>query len=200
MAILILDPLREELARAWQRDDRYDEVWDGVTVMSPSPNNQHQAFVTALCSAFLATVRDTGHGEVYAGCNVSDREDDWTHNYRCPDVAVYLPGNPAEDRETYMFGGPDLAVEIVSPGEDPLAKLDFYAAVNTREVLIVRRDPWELELFRLAGQTLESAGRVDLAGGVLAGESLGLTLKLVPGTERPQVEVTEPATERVWLA
>ena len=148
----------------------------------------------------LTSTRKPGRGKVYPGLNVSDREDDWTQNYRCPDVAVYLKANPAQDLGTYMFGGPDLAVEVVSPGEDPLAKLDFYAAVNTREVLIVRRDPWELELFRLAGQTLESAGRVDLAGGMLAGESLGLTLKLVPGTERPRVEVTDVSSGRVWLA
>ena len=200
MATLVLDPRVEDYLRACGRDDRHDEVWEGVTVMSPLASLGHQGFVTALCGPLLATVGLPGRGQVYAGCNVSDRSEGWTQNYRCPDVAVYLAGNPAIAHESHYQGGPDLAVEVVSPGEDPLAKLDFYAAVNTREVLIVRRDPWELELFRLAGQTLESAGRVDLAGGVLAGESLGLTLKLVPGTERPQVEVTEPATERVWLA
>ena len=30
----------------------------------------------------------------FAGTNVSDREDDWRKNFRCPDVAVFLPGNP----------------------------------------------------------------------------------------------------------
>ena len=29
MAILVLDPNYEQLIRAWERDDRYDEVWEG---------------------------------------------------------------------------------------------------------------------------------------------------------------------------
>ena len=200
MPTLVLDPHVEDFIRGCQRDDRYDEVWEGVTVMSPSPNNQHQSFILRLGSALLSAIQSTGRGEVYPGLNVTDRAEDWTRNYRCPDVAVYLAGNPAQDRDTHMLGGPDLAVEVASPGENPLAKLDFYAAVSTREVLIVRRNPWELELFRLAGTSLASVGRADSEGGRLNCESLGLSLRLVQGGGRPRVEVTDAATGRVWLA
>ena len=45
MATLILDPHWEAEAKRLRAegggDDRYDEVWEGVTVMSPSPNNDH---------------------------------------------------------------------------------------------------------------------------------------------------------------
>ena len=200
MATLVLDPNVEDYLRECGRDDRHDEVWEGVTVMSPLASLGHQGFVTALCGPLLATVGQPGRGVVFAGCNVSDRGEGWTQNYRCPDVAVYLAGNPAIAHESHYEGGPDLAVEVVSPGEDPLAKLGFYAAVSTREVLVVRRNPWELELFHLVGRTLESAGRVDLVGERLSCESLGLSLRLVPGGERPLVEVTDAATSRVWLA
>ena len=60
---------------------------------------------------------------IFPGCNVSDRPKRWKKNYRCPDVAVFLPGNPAEDRETHWFGGPDFAVEILSPYDRSREKL-----------------------------------------------------------------------------
>ena len=202
MAILVLDPMAESEIRAWKRFDRYDEVWEGVTVLSPLPNNEHQRLLNKLCGVLEVVIGDAGRGIVYPGVNVSDRAEGWMQNYRCPDVAVYLTSNPAVDRETYMQGGPDFAVEIVSPGEDPLAKLDFYASVNTRELLIVRRVPaWSLELYRLIGGRLESAGVVDLDTlPVLTSETLELTLRLVPGQTRPQVEVMDMASRQTWLA
>ncbi len=86
--------------------DRWDEVWDGVYVVMPMGNIQHQELITRLSSAFIGAFIDTPGARVFAGCNVSDDPREWTKNYRCPDVAVYLHGNPAEDREAYWFGGP----------------------------------------------------------------------------------------------
>lgn len=198
MAILVLDPQYDGRIPPWVRDDRYDEVWEGMLVMSPLPGNQHQIFVCNLSSALLSVVT---RGKVYPGVNVSDRSDNWMGNFRCPDVAVYLAGNPAEDRDSYMLGGPDFAVEIASPGENPFAKLDFYAAVNTRELLVVRRNPWSLELFCLSDKRLVSTGRVDLDTlATLTSEALGMTLRLVPGRERPEVELVDATTGRTWLA
>ena len=81
----------------------------------------------------------------------SDRADDWQQNYRVPDVLVFLKGTTAENRHTHWFGGPDFAIEIISPGDRTLEKLDFYARVNTRELLVIDRDPWQLTLYRLQG-------------------------------------------------
>jgi len=54
-------------------------------------------------------------------------------------------------------GGPDFAVEILNPGDRTPEKLPFYASVNVRELLVVDRDPWSLELFRLCdGQCYRS--------------------------------------------
>jgi Uma2 family endonuclease len=63
-----------------------------------------------------------------------------------PDVVVALAGGQAKDCGTHWCSGPDFVVEIRSPSEDPRDKLDFYAAVGTREVLVIDRDPWALEL------------------------------------------------------
>ena len=46
-------------------------------------------------AAIGAAIAQPEEGVVFAGCNVTDREDDWMQNYRCPDVAVFLKGNPA---------------------------------------------------------------------------------------------------------
>ena len=51
MAALITDPeLEERLIRHRQASgaDRYDEVWDGLYVMSPIPNSEHQRMVSRL--------------------------------------------------------------------------------------------------------------------------------------------------------
>src|SRR5690349_10227794 len=118
MAALVLDPIlvrRLKRERALTGADRFDEVWNGVYVMAPLANNEHQHVMLQLAFAFRAAIRIPDDGWVFPGCNISDREDNWKKNYRCPDVAVFLKGNPAQDRDTHWFGGPDFAVEIVSP-------------------------------------------------------------------------------------
>ena len=202
MAILILDPTLEaefRQSRAGVGDDRLDEVWEGVSVVSPLPNDEHQDIQLNLAMSLAAVVRDSGLGRVRAGVNVSDRADGWTHNYRAPDVVVYLHTNPAVNHGTFWRGGPDFAAEIVSPGEDAYAKLGFYAAVGTRELLVVHRDPWALELFVLVGGALVLAGRSELATPVvLASGATGLTFRLAAGEERPAIEVSHAASGRSW--
>ncbi len=198
MPTLILDPTLDALYRE-RYADRYRETWDGVDTLPPMPNTQHQLLVNRLASAFSSVI-DWDAGEVcYPGANLSDRVAGWAQNYRCPDVLVYLASNPAVDHGTHWVGGPDLLVEIISEGEDPHAKFDFYAAVRTREALIVERDPWALELFTLQGTALVSAGRSELGNDVtLTSAALGLTFKLVAGTARPRIEVTHTATGNAW--
>ena len=120
-------------------------------------------------------------------------------NYRNPDVVVFLSGTAAVDHGTHYLGGPDFVVEVISPGEPPTAKFAFYAAVGTKEVLVVHRDPWRLELFALQDGRLELGGSSDLATpAVVASAALGLTFQLVPGPARPLIAVTHPATGRAW--
>ena len=92
-------------------------------------------------------------------------------------------------------------VEIISDGERPDAKFGFYAAVNTREVLIVNRDPWYVELFQLHGGRLTSAGRSDAANpAAVASSVLPLTFRLGEGPRRLVVEVTHTTTGQNWNA
>lgn len=129
--------------------DRFDEVWEGVYVMAPMANNEHQDLASEFTAILRTMVDWQGLGRTQAGANVSDRQEAWTDNYRVPDVLVFLNETSAADCGTHWFGGPDFAIEIVSPGDRALEKLDFYAAVGTRELLIIDRQPWQLTLYRI---------------------------------------------------
>jgi Uma2 family endonuclease len=204
MPVMILDPFLEQRIRAERQNNetnQYDEVWEGVLVVAPLPNNEHQRIVTRLSTAFSSIIDWEQGNQVLPGANVSDRDADWISNYREPDVAVYLSTNPARDCGTHWVGGPDLAVEIVSPGEDPHDKLDFYAKVNTRELLIVDRDPWKLELYQLQGGKLVLVGKADgVSSSMLMSGVLPLTFQLQAGTLRPIILLTHTETKQTWTA
>ena len=48
--------------------DRYDEVWNGVYVMSPLPNNEHQALAFELGSVVREVVPNED-GTIFATCD-----------------------------------------------------------------------------------------------------------------------------------
>jgi Uma2 family endonuclease len=180
--------------------DRYDEIWDGVYVMSPLADNQHQFLATGLV-VVLATALGS-QVQVFAGCNVSDRPKRWQKNYRCPDVAVFLPGNPAEDRETHWYGGPDFAIEIMSRNDRSREKFDFYFKVGVRELLLISRRPWRLELYRRDQSQWNNVGYSALGDGaanILHSEVLQLGFRLVKGPARPQIEVSRNTPRERWL-
>jgi len=182
--------------------DRYDEVWDGVYVMSPLADNEHQRLGFTLSSAIHAALGSREDIQVFPGCNVSSRSQRWRRNYRCPDVAVFLPGNPAEDRDTHWFGGPDFAVEIQSPCDRSQEKFGFYAKVGVRELMFVARRPWSFELHRRAGQEWQLVGKSEPTAESLLLKSavLPLGFRLVPATERPRIEVSQTEGDLRWLA
>jgi Uma2 family endonuclease len=203
MAILIRDPiLGGDLLAERRRTgaDRYDEVWEGVYVMPPLPNNEHQQLVMCLGAVLQEVLGWPGLGLVFPGVNVSDRDEGWEHNYRVPDLAVFLPGGKAQSRDTHWVGGPDFAVEITSPHDDTRAKVPFYGQVGVRELLLIDRHPWRLELYRLQGQQLTLAGQATPEQpAVLASQVVPLSFNVRPGTGRPLVEVVRQGEERAWL-
>ncbi len=199
MAILVLDPVLEERIKADRGECDRDEVWDGVLVMSPLANIEHQFLGGELCIILRLTVGPPSAGLVFNGVNVSDRDEGWLQNYREPDVAVYLPRNPARDCGTHWQGGPDLAVEIVSPHDRARDKAAFYASVGVRELLVLDRAPWALELYRRAegGMALAAVSTPETADPVRL-EVLPLALRLVAGAARPTLEVVHLADGRRW--
>lgn len=179
--------------------DRWDEVWEWVYVLMPLPNDEHQGLVAQLTTVLTLGVEWQHLGLVRPGVNVSDRIADWKDNYRCPDVVVYLNGRAAENHDTFWFGGPDFAVEVVSPNDRSREKLAFYASVGTRELLIIDRDPWSLGLFRLKDGALESVGRSTVeASTLLRSEIVPPSFRLVATDGRRQIEVRHHDERQSW--
>jgi len=150
MAATILDPHLEERLIAERRAagiDQFDEVWDGVYVMAPWPSDEHQEIAVFLSRILFELIQEQGLGKVRQGINLTDRPQEWTKNFRVPDVVVFLNGGKGISHGSFWTGGPDFAVEIVSEGEDPEAKFAFYGALETQELLLIERDPWRLQLY-----------------------------------------------------
>lgn len=201
MATVIMDRgLAEELRqeRIAAGSDRWDEVWEGTYMMAPLPNVEHQELVGVLVCVLREIVSRNG-GIVLPGTNVSDREKGWENDYRCPDVAVYLSNTRAKNCGTHWVGGPDFAVEIVSPDDMVRDKLAFYGKVAMRELLIIDRDPWSLELLRLGGKKLKSVGvSTGKRGRALQSRALPLTFRLLGGKRRPTIEVVRSTDGMTW--
>lgn len=203
MAVMVLsDYWSEKILAERQANGKYvrDEVWDGVTFIMPEADNEHDELIGFFRFVFrLAFGADSGcriHGPV----NVSDRSSKWRQNYRIPDVSVFLPENPAEDRKTHWFGGPDLAIEIVSPDDRSRDKVDFYAKVGTSELLVVDRDPWQLELYRRVDDKLKLISRIRPGDRrKLVSVVVPLEFQLLRGRPRPKVKIIHTEIGQEWV-
>lgn len=154
---MVFDPAAAERLLAERRrlgQDRKDEVWNGTYIMSPDPTFSHNLIAFELCSTFSQTQKSRG-AKAYPGGNVSDRAKGWEQNFRCPDVIVLFPENPAKNLDTVLVGGPDFAMEILSPHDRAREKLPFYGKIKTRECLYIDREQECVELYRLNGELLE---------------------------------------------
>ena len=204
MTLLVLDKSVERRLRAQRKAwgvDQHDEVWEGVYVMSPIADNEHQALVSKLTFAFEQVIGQPGLGTVLPGANVSDRVERWTKNYRTPDVVVVLNGSAAQNHGRFWTGPVDFVVEIISRGDRSRRKLPFYSRIGVRELLLVDRKPWRLTLYRHDGEKLQPVGVCEsLEASPLVSEVLAFSMRLVAATERPRIELRHNTDERTWLA
>ncbi len=108
--------------------------------------------------------------------------------------------DPANNCHSHYCGGPDFLLEICTKDDRSRDKLPFYASVNTREVLIIDRDPWALELYQLQNGQLVKVGESSLAQpNVLTSSVLPVAFRLIPGENRPGIEVTQAGTGQTWI-
>jgi Uma2 family endonuclease len=203
MATLVMDRGLEDQLRAERAAsgaDRFDEVWQGVLVIAPLADNEHQFLGLELASIVRAVVVDADSGLVYQAVNVSDRQEGWRENFRIPDVAVFLKGGPATDCGTHWCGGFDFGIEIITPGERTRDKLPFYSQLGVRELLLVDRNPWALELYRVQAGRLELAGRsTPDQPSPLTSDVLPLSFCLRANGGRPLMEVMHKDGVQGWL-
>ena len=141
--------------------DRFDEMWEGILHMVPPPSGRHQEFGSHLflCLGSIALARrlepryETGHFR-------SDND------YRQPDL---LFARPEHFGERGLEGPAELVVEILSPGDESRAKLDFYAVMSVSEVLFVDPVSREFELLRRSADGAFERVEVDDSGEVWCG-------------------------------
>jgi len=209
--MLVTDPDLESRLKAQRHEANsggHDEVWEGLYIMAPLANNAHQMIQGRIVAVLQEVVGWDSPAQVCPGVNLSDREDDWTQNYRDPDVVVFLPGNPAKNRETHWLGGPDFLVEIISPRDRAREKLDFYAKVGVREALYIDREPWALELYQLAADRshMRLSASAPVGGAECVSSVLPLKFRLVAADTGPKIEITiladasgTPGIARRWM-
>lgn len=176
-----------------------DETWDGVTYVMPDPDNEHQRMSVFFSTIFSICFGLGKGGDVESSPNLSDRIEDWNENFRNPDMAYFSKESDAEDHDTFWYGGPDFLLEIISPNDKSRDKLAFYASIGTKEVLVIDRDPWQLELYQL------KRGRLKLAGSTRPGDAIELASAVVPLTfglirskSRPKIRIRNTATGEEW--
>lgn len=68
----------------------FDEVWDGVYVIPPVRDDEHQKIVGFLTTLLWPMFQEPGRGKVRTGICLSDSPGNWMHNFRIPDVVVFL--------------------------------------------------------------------------------------------------------------
>jgi Uma2 family endonuclease len=161
----------------WRRRtgaDRWDEMWEGVLHMTPSPTRDHQDLEYHLESWLRSQWGKPNRCLVYHQRNVAEANT-WPNNYRIPDLVLLTPARFAIDHNEYLNGGPDVVVEIYSPGDESYEKLAFYAKVGVREIWIIDRDSRRPELYVCAEGACEL--RAASENGWLLSEVTGIELQ-----------------------
>jgi Uma2 family endonuclease len=168
-----------------------DECWEGIWHLT-DPTERHQEIAGWIYRIHAEVVQDAGKGIVRISINVTDREENWKHNHRCPDGVVILKGNPGRwvgKKRVAFLGGPDFVLEVESEEEDARLKLPFYRLLGVREVLIVDQENGTPELFRLEGgdyRSVEGVLRSAVTGLEYSGGSMGL-------------QIRDPTSGRAWV-
>lgn len=149
----------EDYCRIPDDGKRY-EVIRGILYMSPAPLTRHQRSLGYLYRSLCNHVDASGSGEVFLS----------PIDVILPELAT--PCQPdilfvARDRahiveRKYLWGSPDLTVEILSPSNrshDRKTKFEVYAEAGVKEYWIVDLDAREIEVFTLAKGEYRLHGR-----------------------------------------
>lgn len=134
------------------------------------PNAEHGAASARIVSELESHVRAGGLGIVLVECGFVLSEDRST--VRIPDVSfvarTQMPGDGLPSG--YFRGGPDLAVEVVSPSDkasDLAVKIADYLAAGTQQVWVVEPNTRTVAVYRPGGAARVYGADDTLDGGDL---------------------------------
>src|SRR5438093_11828289 len=174
--------------------DHWDEMWEGVLHMTPAPSLEHQRILGQLVVFLEPLLRSLKRGTLLPGINVFRTPT----NYRIPDLTFVAAGREdvLSDAGVREGGSPDAVIEIRSPEDETYEKFPFYAAIGTREVIVIDRDTKRPEVYRLAGSQYLVV-QAD-ARHALSSEVLGVRfIHIEPG--RVRLEDIEDPTSHVEI-
>ncbi len=203
MKLIVQDEMWADDLRERRLDSRacmFDEVWNGGYVITPVRDNQNQELAMGIASSLTLGMGGLEIPQkVRLSCYITDTPEDQEYNYRCVDIGIFLTDCSAQLIDPCWFGGPDFGCEIVSPNEPLTERIEFHAKLGTRELLIVDRDPWQLELLRLADGKLQSVGISSLEKAyTLSSQVIPFTFQLTAGEERPAILVGHAESKQSW--
>ena len=143
-----MEAVIKEMPKHWLEERRKsdascrDEMWSGVLHMAPMPNLFHQELGSELFGLLKQRWAKPLGGKVYQEINLTTPEDeqDWTKNYRVPDLVLLSAERLEFRRVEYVAGPPLVCIEIKSPNDESYEKLPFYAGLGVPEVWSIDRD------------------------------------------------------------
>lgn len=136
-------PVVSEAILEWRKRtgaERWDEVWNGVLHLPPTPNREHQELEAGIERFVHLHWARPNKAKVYHQINLAAPGEWPDKDYRIPDLVLLSAQRAHIDRNEYFEGAPDGVVEIRSHGDETLEKLDFYAQLGVPEVWIIDRD------------------------------------------------------------
>lgn len=147
----------EDYAALPQDGHRY-EIVNGVLLMAPAPNTDHQSIAVRLTHYLFVHAELAGLGRIFSA--PIDMELAPKQVYQ-PDVVVLLNIHLDRIATKKIMGAPDLAVEIASPSTatlDRLTKYEHYAQAGIAEYWIVKPTARTIEVMVLEHEQYRSLG------------------------------------------
>jgi Uma2 family endonuclease len=149
------------------------EIIDGEIIMSPAPTTRHQAVLGNIYRPLFDFVSRRHLGFVLLSpLDVIVRRKPKLRT-RQPDL-IYVSSERRHVVGDQIEGGPDLAVEILSPGDarkKVAAKLKDYQKIGVRECWLVSIEAETVEVLRFTAKTIKRIGLYGF-GEVVRSEAL----------------------------
>ena len=157
MPTLVMDPPPSDFEALLERRrkwgaDTHDEMWEGVLHMNPPPSYKHERLLSIL-DRLLGPCADAAGLEMVGAVGIGVKNDN-----RVSDLTLQRP----KDAEPQWQQTAALVVEILSPGDETMQKLPFYAAHGVDELLIVDPQKRSVDWLSLTGGSYEPIERSDL--------------------------------------
>ena len=133
--------------------DRFDEVWEGEYHVVPAPHSWHGQVDSELAALLRPPAKSAGLF-ITSQFNLGVEDD-----YRVPDGG-YHRARPSG----VWIATAAIVVEVLSPDDETLLKLDFYARHGVEEICIADPRGREIRWFVLAAGAYEETGASPLLG------------------------------------